>query len=334
MRLAAAFAGLLVAAPLTLALVAVRLVSPETGPTFSLMALAMLAGTIVLLPLLWRRSRRWRPVVSAGFVGRQVLLGLAFGVACVIGMVGLTLALDPPRNVALELMGWEFLVGFWIYLAVAGMVFSGRVQLRQASLERAAADARMAALVSKLQPHFLFNTLTSIVELIDESPAAAERAVEDLSVILRRALALGPGEDVTLGDELSLVERYFALERLRLGDRLTTEIRATEPARACSVPVFAVQALAENAVRHGLAPLPAGGTVAIDAEVSEGRLRIRVSDTGAGCGPATLERGDGVGLATLRHVLDARHGPAATLDIETAPGEGLKATLVLPTADE
>lgn len=330
-RTATAFVGLLVTAPLLLAYGAIRFVSPQSGPAFLAIAAAAVTGTVALVPFLWRRSERWPDRIRPGFVVRQVGWGLLFGLL-LIAVIHAFAFLEAASSieVALNLMGWEFLVGFWIYVTVGGFVFAERARARRSALERAAAEARLAALVTRLRPHFLFNVLTSIIELIDESPAAAERAVGDLSVLLRRAVAIEPRQDVPLAEELDSVERYLELERLRLGDRLRVRVETSGEALGRPVPLFGVQTLVENAVRHGLAKAPGGGDIEVRAEVEGDRLRVVVRDTGPGCEPGKIETGEGRGIATLRDILAARYGPGGRLSVATAPGAGFTATLEIP----
>ncbi len=126
------------------------------------------------------------------------------------------------------------------------------------------AQAQVQALQARIRPHFLFNSMNSIAGLIRHEPASAERAVEDLSELFRAAL--GSDGESTLGEELHLAERYLAIEALRLGPRLTVEwaLEETLP-RALALPRLTLQPLVENAVVHGIARRPEGGTIRIGA---------------------------------------------------------------------
>ncbi len=125
-------------------------------------------------------------------------------------------------------------------------------------------DARFVALQARIRPHFLFNTLNSIAELTNSQPRDAESAVEDLSVLLRASLA-EHDQPVTLAKELATTRAYARIEGLRLGDRLRVDWDIPEELQANTIPPLSLQPLVENAVRHGIEPLPEGGTVQVRA---------------------------------------------------------------------
>jgi two-component system sensor histidine kinase AlgZ len=143
---------------------------------------------------------------------------------------------------------------------------------------RAVSKAEVDALQARIRPHFLFNSMNTIASLVRSDPATAERAVEDLSDLFRAALGAGQG-DSTLGEEIHLAQRYLAIEGLRLGSRLRVswDIDALAP-RELRMPRLVLQPLLENAVLHGIAPLPQGGEIAIAIRPENGRLRIEVSN--------------------------------------------------------
>jgi two-component system sensor histidine kinase AlgZ len=143
---------------------------------------------------------------------------------------------------------------------------------------RAASKAEVDALLARIRPHFLFNSMNTIASLVRSDPATAERAVEDLSELFRAALGAGQGES-TLGEEITLAERYLAIEGLRLGPRLRVawDIDPDAP-RSLRMPRLVLQPLLENAVLHGIAALPKGGEIAIAVRREPGRLRIEVDN--------------------------------------------------------
>lgn len=166
---------------------------------------------------------------------------------------------------------------------LAGLI--GAVSLRyfyvndqwQAQVQ-AYAKAEVDALQARIRPHFLFNSMNTIAALVRRDPVTAERAVEDLSELFRAALGAGQGE-ATLAEEIHLGERYLAIEALRLGERLKVEwLVGLEVPRDMRLPRLSLQPLLENAVLHGISRLPQGGTIRIDIQVSDGRLRLRVGN--------------------------------------------------------
>lgn len=190
----------------------------------------------------------------------------------------------------------------------------------------AAAAAQLQALQARIRPHFLFNCMNTIASLIRANPAAAERAVEDLSDLLRASLA-STQPMVGLDAELTLVRRYLAIEALRLGSRLRVEWDLPALPPGLELPQLSLQPLVENALRHGIEPLPAGGVVRIGAALQGGALRLSVSNPR----PADGAQAGGNRLAqdNLRQRLRARYGESAQLQIEERAGEYL-ATMIIP----
>ena len=295
------------------------------------------------------RARPWPPDHPRRFLISHLLGACVYAVAwagAVMGLVsvwGLTTtgAWDPLvlRGPALR---WQLFAGVMVYGAIAGVghaVGSGRrlaaERARSAELESLRVQSELRALRSRLNPHFLFNALHSVQALVRESAHRAEEALELVADVLRYATRADDLDTVTLDRELEVVRGYLELEKLRMGGRLEV-IRAVEPAALdASVPPVTVQPLVENAVRHGLAPTTDGGTVRIEAGVAEGddgpRLVVEVSDDGRGADPEVVCRSSGgLGLRLVRERLDLRYGDRGSLSVETAPGEGFEAVLVLP----
>jgi signal transduction histidine kinase len=225
------------------------------------------------------------------------------------------------------------ILGIWIYIMVAGVTYAARGTERAARAEAMAARSQLAALRSQLNPHFLFNALHTVVQLIPREPKRAAQAAEQIAGLLRTALE-EEHDLVPLERELAFVERYLEIERIRFGDRLRVRIDVPAETRASLIPAFALQSLVENAVRHGAAPRIEPTEVSITARVAGRTLVIEVADTGAGTTPDQLERGSGTGLRRLRERLAVLYGSGATLEHRAGPnGTGLTARLVLPLRD-
>jgi len=187
--------------------------------------------------------------------------------------------------------------------------------------------ARLDLLTSQLQPHFLFNALHSIAELMHHDVGAADRALMRVSELLRATLEAGGRQEIRLAEELALAERYLEIEQIRLGDRLATRVDVEPRALDALVPLFVLQPLVENAVRHGVAPRTAGGKVLLHARASDGELRIDVEDDGPGFGAAATER---VGLTNTRARLAHLYGGAQRLEIGRSAAGGAAVRVVLP----
>jgi len=217
--------------------------------------------------------------------------------------------------------------------------------MREREIMQLAAEAELRALRAQLNPHFLFNALTTIGYLLKTAPDRALGALYRLTDLLRAVLRRPPGETITLGEELDLVESYLAIERERFEERLTTRIVVPDELRGLPVLPLLVQPLVENAVKHGISPLKCGGTVTISASVDTiddarrpmSMLRVTVTDTGAGLDHLTLDepgKGDGVGLRSIERRLAVHYSDRASLAVTSLPGVETRAELQLPITHE
>jgi LytS/YehU family sensor histidine kinase len=222
--------------------------------------------------------------------------------------------------------------GVWFYVMIAGVAYAQRAAARNAQLEALQARSQLAALRAQLHPHFLFNALHTVVQLIPLDPARATRAAEQLAALLRANFD-NPREFVTLREEWAVVQLYLDIEAIRFGDRLRVVTEFEDAALNELLPSFALQTLVENAVRHGAAPRVEATTVRVTARVEGEILLIVAADDGMGAEPAALEAG-GTGLRRLRERLGWLYGASASLTVQTAPGRGLHAELSLPVKDE
>lgn len=204
-------------------------------------------------------------------------------------------------------------------------------RLREEEMRKLAVEAELRALRAQINPHFLFNALTTIGYLIETAPTRALETLMRLTSLLRAVLR-PDGEFTTLGRELDLVEHYLDIERARFEERLQARIDVPEALRGLNVPSLVLQPLVENAVKHGIAPSPQGGEVVVSAAlVSHGasrRLRLWVSNTGTPGGRAASD-GGGLGLANVRRRLAGYFGSQASLAIRSQAGSTL-AEIELP----
>ncbi len=273
----------------------------------------------------------WPRPITLPFVLKHCLAALLFAPT----WVALTTAIEsvlrghlvttaPPPGFA------PFIVlGLWLYAAVVGVLYAVRATARAGRAEAAAAQSQLAALRSHLNPHFLFNALHTVVQLIPVDPTRASSAAEELAGLLRTALE----EDrdvVPLREERAFVERYLALEHIRFGDRLQIEFDVEAAALDVLVPAFALQTLVENAVRHGASPNIDATTIRIAARTVRDVLTITVTDTGVGARASDRAPGVGTGLARLRVRLDALYGTRGQLNAAPRQDGGYIATVTLP----
>jgi signal transduction histidine kinase len=221
--------------------------------------------------------------------------------------------------------------------AFAHMSLRGRVQamaeklhekeVAEARTQKLLAEARLQSLEARIQPHFLFNTLNSISSLIVVNPARAEQMVSRLATLLRASLDNSNQPLIPLRQELALVESYMEIEKARFGDKLRGSVQVPAGLQDTQVPPMSVQALVENAVKHGITPQSGGGEVQVTASAENGNLRIEVRDTGPGFELAAIRAGHG--LDNLVGRLDALFGAKARLNVFRREGYSV-IEMVLP----
>ena len=203
---------------------------------------------------------------------------------------------------------------------------------RQEELRELAVSAQLAALRAQINPHFLFNSLNSIAQLIVSDPVKAEACVERLGEIYRYLLHRAHADFVPLAEELSVAESYLEIERARFGDALMVEEKIDVRARGLLLPSLILQPLVENAVKHGISPKVGGGRVTIEAHVFDGDLRLAVRDTGVGVRDEHSIFEHGVGLRNVRDRLLRLYGADYAPQVVSRPGDGTTVTLRIPLA--
>ncbi len=234
----------------------------------------------------------------------------------------------------LAIKTWHF--NLIIYAVIAGAAQAIRFYrdsqeraVRALELEKRLAEARLSALQMQLNPHFLFNALNSIATLIHKDPESADRMLIRLAELLRMTLDNTTAQEIPLRSEVSMLERYLDIERIRFGDRLTVRLEIPDDVWPAQVPTLLLQPIVENALRHGLSRLARPGLVEIRARAGEGRLRLEVRDNGVGWpdrGPAR----EGIGLSNTRARLQHLYGNQHRLQLENHPDGGALVVVELP----
>ena len=295
-----------------------------------------------------RADRRRAAAVSAVRAHAPLALpviGLAAAGKSLLIWFDATVVAGQPYQFSPGLVPWHLFLSAVMYVAVASMshawLIARRLQDEEAHAARAEslrARAEMAALRAQLNPHFLFNTLHSVLGLVRRDPTLAETALEKLGDLLHYAIRVHRDavDWTSLAREWEFTATYLDLESIRLGDRLQVIRRADAAAWDQRVPTFSIQPLVENAVRHGIAPRAGGGRVWIDACVDAQRLHIEVSNDsdGSGTSQATPSARDdgGLGLRVLRERLETLYRGAATMTAGPMDG-GYRVRLALPLVD-
>ena len=303
---------------------------------------------IPLTLVVWRTTAGWIPDSSRDWlrtIARHLAMFAAVAmahfvaVAALSKLAGVWQAEGFGASVVMQMRG-RLHLELLIYTAVAGtgaaLVLHERYRDRRlaaAQLEAELAAARLDALRSQLQPHFLFNSLHSIASLARAGDTAGVvRLIAGFSELLRSLLEQGE-RHVPLADELQLVERYLDIQRVRFADRLQTTIELDAEVARARVPLLVVQPLVESALRHGLGPRVEPGALVVRARREAEWTRIDVEDTGRGLPPAwTLESSPGTGLRNLAARLAAEFGAACSLQVSSREGGGVIATVRVPYA--
>lgn len=240
-----------------------------------------------------------------------------------------------------QTFGWcAYIVTFWTLLGsmAYGLTSSIRRQAgarrrlgqqiaEQSALSAAALEAKLNVLQAQIEPHFLFNTLANVRRLCEVDPERGRRMLGTLLDYLRAALPAMRRSSSALAEEFELVRAYLSVLQHRMGERLRFRIEVSDALARASIPPLILPTLVENAVRHGLGPLPEGGTIWVSAVRDGGQLVLRVADDGVGFRGAS---GSGVGLANTRARLSALFGSTASLNLRGNEPRGVIAEVRLP----
>ena len=248
---------------------------------------------------------------------------------------------------------WQIFTGLMAYLTMASAVYVGetnanlqleternaQLELRAVRAEAARNQAELFALRSQLNPHFLFNTLHSLMALVRSDAGKAEEAIERFALLLRYVLQSQAENradkiDVTFAEEWQFIQNYLELEKLRLGERLKIEIDIEDKALNCEMPAFSVQPIIENAIKHAVAPNKNGGRIKIFARVLNGKLNVEIADDGTGANVEKIESSEGLGMRLVRESLAARFGDKAEFNYKIGADKGFTVSIIIPqTAD-
>ena len=249
-----------------------------------------------------------------------------------------SLSSDPIVSVR-RYAGYLFLSSLMAGLAAAFYFFAKRDaeaaralhqgRLDQDEVEREYAEAKLAVMQAQIEPHFIFNTLASVRRLYQTDRASGRTMLEHLSSYLTASLERMRESRSTLGRELALATAYLNVQKIRMASRLDFRIDVPQPLQSLVIPPMMLTTLVENAVIHGLSPLPGGGRIVISARLRGGKLLIEVADSGRG-----LEEtwGVGVGLANISARLHSEFGGEASLELSENPGGGVVAAIAIPMA--
>ncbi len=300
----------------------------------------------LLTPVLGSLQRRWplvlRTEVEASgsrWTSSAVHLVAAFGIGFLLtaGQLVTELAVAGRQSTVAQVLSVTWLAGrgtILVQMAVYGLVLGAfeavAIYRRDREREERLTRARLRALQSQLQPHFLFNTLHAISSLMDEDVSAARRMIARLSELLRASLDT-EGPIVPLRQELDTARLYLEIEEVRFEDRLRVTWDVEPDVLDADVPHLLLQPLLENAIRHGVNRLVDAGELKVRAQRRGGELEITVDDDGPGPELPDAEAGSqGIGLGNTRARLAALYGDAARLELRARQPRGARAIVRLP----
>ncbi|MBS1190156.1 MAG: signal transduction histidine kinase [Rhodocyclaceae bacterium] len=278
-----------------------------------------------------RKSMAWRDLAAGVLIGG--LGGFVLG-AYLNGHVSQALWRLNQQALAVGLasaLTFGLLISLIFYHRMRAFELAAQVQeerLRQAEHEKRLEQARLQVLQARIEPHFLFNTLSNILSLIDSRPEGAKSMLLNLTDLLRGHLS--PEETTTLGRELDLLRAYLGIMEIRMGPRLSWRIDAPPEVLDSPLPPFLLQPLVENALRHGLEPKPEGGRLTIACARQGQALEIVIADEGLGLERPSAHPGAGQGMANVRERLAHAFGPAAGLELAANRAGGATCRLTLP----
>jgi sensor histidine kinase YesM len=308
----------------------------QTG-TWGLLGLVLLwlAKRRPLETFSWSEWRTWSLHILASLVLAAIGLFLAYLITLSMDSGGWSEHLTLPyfKKGLVRFYRSYFHMNLLFMWAVVASVHALRIyrryrarEVEAAQLEARFAEAQNTALRMQLQPHFLFNTLNSISALVHSNPAGADEMISRLGDFLRTTLDAPQEQMVTLRREVAFIRAYLAIEEVRFQERLRVDIQIPAELQNLRVPSFLLQPLVENALKHGIAGRPEGGTLQLQARREAAFLVIEIRDDGEGFVPGL----EGVGMANVRSRLGLIYKGRHQFEILGMPGRGTLVTLRLP----
>lgn len=274
-----------------------------------------------------------RRVPRAVVLGLVVLIAVAIAYVAITALQQLLLASHFPQSGHFSPL--PLVMTCWLGLAIC-LAHEGDLQAAQTlsdeaeyqlNLGRQLSEAQLQVLQSQIEPHFLFNTLAHVRRLYRTDPSAGRAMIQYLSHYLSDALPALQETGIPLSTDLELAAAYLNIQQIRMGPRLAFTIDVPAALGETQVPPMMLTTLVENAIKHGLSPLPEGGHVRVAARTKGDDVVIEVSDTGQGFHASI---GGGVGLANIRARLEVLHGTIAQLSLWEATPRGVTATVIVP----
>jgi len=275
-----------------------------------------------------------KPIFQTIMIGAALLIGTLIGSFLGTLVSGLSTSDVFERHGLIQLLFLGVMFG-----SIITYIFSSRAQIadseariqeekiKRLTSEKKAAEANLKLLQAQIEPHFLFNTLSNVLSLLDTDSDKGKSMLVDFIQYLRASLSKIREQKATLGQEMEMIQAYLNIFKVRMGDRLHYKIDLPENLKSNIFPPMLIQPLVENAIKHGLEPKVDGGEIFISGKASDGRLRLEVVDTGDGFKGG---KNIGMGLSNIRERLQSIYGKSGRLILEENQPHGLKATIEVP----
>lgn len=302
------------------------------------MAVAMFVIVILVMRKFRFRNLLTRMSVAAGSLAAGEIVGFIVGV--LFSGRSLTEFLLPRINAAFVVFALVLIIGFLIWYVIYAQERIARdaakiqkEKIQRLTVEKQMVETNLKLLQAQIEPHFLFNTLSVIITLIETAPEKASRMLEDMTAYLRISLSKTREETTTLGQEIDMVTAYLNIFKIRMGDRLNFDIQVPDNLKSCPLPPMLLQPLVENAILHGLEPKIEGGHIWVRADRIDNRLNIEVMDSGLNFDPQKStgqHKGWGIGLSNIRERLNALYDGKAALFLQQNRPTGLKVSIEVP----
>lgn len=263
--------------------------------------------------------------IISGSIGGSYLGALAAG-------LGPAELFEKHSLLQLLLLGVIFGSIITYFFSSRELIAESRTQIQEEKIkrltsEKKAAEADLKRLQAQIEPHFLFNTLSNILGLLETDLEKGKSMLEDFIQYLRTSLSTTREATISLGQEIEIIRTYLKIFKVRMGDRLDFSINLPAPLQDIPFPPMLLQPLVENSIKHGLEPRIKGGEIVIQAEAKDGMLHLTVTDTGQGFNDTA---GAGLGLANIRERLQSLYGDKAQLKLMPNQPHGLKAIIEVP----
>ena len=276
-----------------------------------------------------------RPAAQAILVAAALFIGTIVG--SLIGSVAA--GLNPSILFEINGMFIKILLLGVVFGSIATYFFSSRERIaaseaqaqeekiKRLTSENKVVEANLKLLQAQIEPHFLFNTLSNVVSLLDTDAPKGKSMLVDFIQYLRASLSKSREEKVTLGQEMEMVRAYLSIFKVRMGARLRYKIDLPDNLKTIAFPPMLIQPLVENAIKHGLESKVDGGEIIVRGIEKDGILRLEIADTGVGF---KAERESGMGLSNIRERIQSLYGNRGRLILEETSPRGLKATIEVP----